>query len=384
MIFYNIQNPFLSLYFYIFIFLIIYFYILKIYNKCEKIPNDILEVVKTFKINILFFDIFFIFIYFVLNFLIFLFLRLLYINEKKNGIDYIYSILSLSKIFDTIFILFSLIIYYKTLEIIFYPSIIKIHIYLNKYEKYNNFTEFMLAHRSFMSKKFNKVCIFFWKRTIDEDSLKEDVLAKYQIKYMDFSLNFSNIPIEFYYNSLDYKLWKIVNSNKIFYYFCQFFWLIEKFFNTTMNISKLIYYFPGFLCIFFLIYDLYHNEILYLHYSLLFLLITNFIKKFRYFFESKFSFYDKKFSEFLYFKKSMIISEIKVENIEDLHEYLYLESEEIKRYIKNNFTRDIFMELQYDVFISNNRSKRLLLLFLILISSIFFYYIPNYFFIFIP
>ena len=77
----------------------------------------------------------------------------------------------------------------------------------------------------------------------------------------------------------------------------------------------------------------------------------------------------------------MIIENIKVENKEDLHEHLYSHSESFRRYIKNDFTRDILKELAPDIYRGNNRTKRLYTIFFVIISAIFFYIKSKYFFV---
>ena len=84
--------------------------------------------------------------------------------------------------------------------------------------------------------------------------------------------------------------------------------------NNTSHISKIFRYLPIYFCIIIFFYDLYNNEIYYFQFALLFLLITNFIKKFRYFYESKFYRYDEIISGYLYFEKFIIISEKKIDN----------------------------------------------------------------------
>ena len=377
----NLSNPLQSIYFYIFIFLLIIFLIL---NKMREKENldimDILEILELYRIKNFYFEIFQIFIYFLLNFLVFLYLRLIFIiNEKKSGIEFLNNIFLLSNIFDIFFIFLSIILYMKIIEILFYPSIIKIHIFLSKFKNYTQFTNFMFENSSFISTKFNEICTFFSQLTLDEDFVKRYIELKLRRKHMDYSLKLEDFPKEIYYNDIDYKIWKIVNNNKIIYYFCRFFCIIEKNFNNTSNISKIFYYLPGYFCIFVLIFDLYNNEIYYFQFALLFLLITNFIKKFRYFYESKFYRYDEIISGYLYFEKFIIISEKKIDNKEELKEYLNFDRKDIIKYINNNFTRDIIIELQNDSYRSNNRSKRLLMIFLILISSIFFYLTNKYF-----
>ena len=375
----NILKPLLSIYFFIFIFIFMLYYIIKIYKRREILPTDILKMLDTFKIDNLLLEIFFILLYFILNFLIFLYIRIIFLHEKKIGIDYLNSLLSLAKIVDIFFIIFSIILYLKILELLFYKSIIKVHIFFNKYQKYNEMTDIIISYSAFISRKFNKFCIIFWRYTLPENSIKRHILSIVQRQKMDFTLKINDFPPEYYYNDIKYKIWKIVNNNIILYYFCRLFWLMESNLNCTANISKMLSFVPGYLCFFLLIYDLYNNEIYFFQYGLLLLLLLNFIKKFRYFYERKFSVFDKTMANYLYFEKGMIIHEEKVDNKADLYEYLYYDSEEIKRYIYNDFTRDILIELRDDIYRGNNRSKRLLLIFLVIISTIFFYTTNKYF-----
>src|ERR1700682_3295032 len=169
-----------NLYFFIFIFIFIFYYFLLIYLGKKDKDINIFNKLESLRISNFYFEFFIALIYLFLNFLIFIFLRIFYLKSKESY--QFFQSLEINNIFKIIFLLFSLILYFKILEKLFYFRIIKIHIFLSKYKKYNTFSEKIQKIECWISWKFGDICHFFYKYCIDEESMINSIKMDFLIR----------------------------------------------------------------------------------------------------------------------------------------------------------------------------------------------------------
>ena len=228
-----------------------------------------------------------------------------------------------------------------------------------------------------MSSFISDLFLSFIKYTFSRERLIKDIKMDFIVDD-EFKKEFQNNV----YLTPDYKLWFIVNDNKILYYFCKVLSNMDFVINPDARISRLIYYFPYILLLLAIIYNIHQGVLFHEYFALFYLFITSFIKKIRKFYYEKFSYYDEMFAYYLYNKDGLYFYSELITDKRALEIYLRQIEDEFMEYILSGFKSESFRKYENGHRLANIDTKRIWLILLSLCSSLYFYYLDKYIFTF--
>lgn len=315
-------------------------------NQFETKKNDkILFLINLDKYytNNIFFVYFMTIFFFIFNTLIFILFRIQFLGIS-NIIDFSVNSLTIWHILNIILFILNITLYLKILNIIFYSYVIKLHFYLYQKNWYVAFNDFIRDHDMKLASLFRAYSRYC------NDILEHNTFIKK-------------------YNSINYIFKR----------------LRDQFFIISLYISRFLYYLPYLLVFIIVIYDLYHGCMYYTYYMLFVFLITNIIKKIRWFIYVKDVVYDTQISDYFYKnndqyltlrknikEKSDIFTLKFYKHFEELNNILKSQ-EEIIEYFKDDFQVYYVLdkERQERNAILFSRAKRLHILLILIVGNFF-------------
>src|ERR1700743_13976 len=386
-----ITNP----YFYTLIILFLVHYILKKldkfpYLKKGKSPLEYLQDLDNYYINNKPYTFFMVIFYFCLTVLPFILLRIMSLGISTD----IFTInITKGTIMYILILVLNISYYLRILNIIFYPYVIRLHIYLRVYSWYDNFADRQTEVDWYysLSTIFREVTQFIWHMSLSRLELLKDLREELRAHRADERYENIFLPPAFS-EKLRYVAWPYF-QNKYFRFF-------KIWFGDTIlryiknNISQFVRYLP-YTCLFLsFIYDMYHQELYTIQFAGLFLIITTFISKIRYFLYIKSTEYDNVLTAYLYkneipyeevrknifdktCKISMVFRNGNIAVIGEQGNMVLFYMHRIINYIVHDF-KIFFMidKIRYANFINrHNKAKRLNIIFILLLGNI--YYIYN-------
>ena len=384
-----ITNPYL----YTLIILFVVHYILKKldkfpYVKNGKGPLEYLQDLDNYYINNKPYTFFIIIFYFCLAVLPFILLRIMSLGISTD----IFSInITKGTIMYILIIVLNISYYLRILNIIFYPYAVKLHIYLRVYPWYEKFADnqVLINYYYSLSGFIGEIRMFAWHMSLSRLELLKDLREELRAHRANERYENIFLPPAFG-EKLRYVAWPYF-QNKYFKFFREWF-ISTVVFYIEIYLSSFVHYLP-YTCLFFaFIYDMYHQELYTVQFAGLFVIITTFISKIRYFLYIKSTEYDNVLTAYFY-KNEIPYEEVR-KNIFDktrkipimLHNKNLLgkqgimvryTKEKIINYMEHDFKVYYMIDkIRYANFIyKRNKGKRLNILFILLMGNI--YYIYN-------
>lgn len=270
--------------------------------------------------------------------------------------------LQISSIVPNIYIFIFLIIYFliiifyiKILNNFFYINMIKIHLYLNKYEYYQNFYHFVNENDTILSNFFDKIHLYMFKLI----SPFSDIKLYYRLEYKLNNITQRVTKTELKNKWKDiYKIWYFVNHNKlikfIVIFICNVFFILKKhcslyFYHINYNIL---------ICIIF--YDITQGTIYYTFFMLFIIYINVIIKRIRLFYTTKDIPIDDMLTSYYYKNNTYnnVNNAVLIENsyknldVNDFSKitFIFDISDEIISYLKNDLNIQVIL---YSIYCSN-------------------------------
>lgn len=345
----------------------------KIFFTIDK-PSDILLLIKSYRIDSkdMLYTLFMVFLYFCLSFLIFAFIRWKYLNISIN--PYIYFFQQMPSLLKLILLLLCIYYYFKILKQIFYKSILSIHIYLSKYEKYRNFVDIFVYNPYYISSKLTHLQIKMRSYSLYTEKEKIEIIKS----DINFKKQFNPYINTNAYDTLEFKTWEKIQKTFFRYYFYKYFSRFLDNIEGLYNISRMIKSLPFIIVLLSFIYDLHNYEFYYFFFSLFFYFICNTLRKIRQFFQTKFTPNDFLFNIYIYKDDNILFDwEGKIVDKSFLeNKIILLEKIEYQKYINNDLIRDtLFLENDK---IAEKQAKRYFHILLTFLSTIYFYCFNNY------
>jgi hypothetical protein len=384
-----ITNP----YFYTLIILFLIHYILK---KLDKFPyvkeqystEEYIQKLDNYYINNKPYTFFIVIFYFCLAVLPFILLRIMSLGISTD----IFSInITKGTIMYIIILVLNISYYLRILNIIFYPYVVKLHIYLRVYSWYDKFADKQTEIDWYysLSEFIGAITHFAWDMSLSRLELLKNL--REELRAHRANKRYKNILLPpAFRQKVRYVAWPYF-QNKYFKFFK--IWFIDTVvFYIQIHISHFVRYLP-YTCLFLsFIYDIYHQELYTIQFAGLFVIITTFISKIRYFLYVKDTAYDNVLTAYFY-KNETPYKEVH-KNIFDktrkipimLHNKNLLGKqgimvrytmEKIINYMVHDFkVHYMINKIRYANFIyRHNIAKRLNILFILLLGNI--YYIYN-------
>jgi hypothetical protein len=384
-----ITNP----YFYTLITLFLIHYILK---KLDKFPyvkkldstEEYIQKLDNYYIKNKPYTFFMIILYFCLAVLPFILLRLVSLGISTSIVN-----ISINKelCLSLVIIVLNISYYLRILNIIFYPYAVRLHIYLRVYSWYDDFADKQteIGYYYSLSGFIGEITHFAWHMSLSRLELLKGLREELRAYRADKRYKNRFLPPAFR-QKLRYVAWPYF-KNRYFNFFK--IWFIDTVvFYIEIHISQFVRYLP-YTCLFLsFIYDIYHQELYTIQFAGLFVIITTFISKIRYFLYVKDTAYDNVLTAYFY-KNEISYAEVR-KNIFDktrkipiiIHNKNLLgeqgiivryTQEKIINYMVHDFkVYYMIHKIRYANFIyRHNIAKRLNIIFILLMGNI--YYIYN-------
>jgi hypothetical protein len=385
-----INNP----YFYTLIILFAIHYILNKldkfpYVKGGKSPLEYLQDLDNYYIHNKPYTFFMVILYVCLTVLPFILLRIVSLGILTSIVN-----ISINKelCLSVIMLALNISYYLRILNIIFYPYVIRLHIYLRVYSWYDKFADKQTEIDWYysLSTILREVTQFIWHMSLSRLELLKDLREELRAHRANERYENIFLPPAFG-EKLRYVAWPYF-QNKYFNFFRE--WFADTILRYIKNnISEFVRYLP-YTCLFLsFIYDMYHQELYTIQFAGLFVIITTFISKIRYFLYIKCTEYDNVLTAYFYkneipyeeirknifdktCKISMVFRKVNIHVIGEQGNMVLFYMHRIINYIVHDF-KVFFMidKIRYANFINrHNKAKRLNILFILLLGNIYYIY----------
>jgi hypothetical protein len=259
-------------------------------NVCFIVFLKYCTFIHKFYIHNIYWVIFKIFIYFFIHFFMFLLVRIHLLNTERELISLTYNINQVSQHYFLIILFLLCYLYFIHItNLILYPSILQLHLYLHQYKKYIDIEDF---YKRLLNGYFNdKIDDFYLILTDITNKFgplmgKFSPISKYHPRYVREFMILSK---------------KYLNKNRKIKYFLDIFFYNRITYFIRHNLTNFLSFLPHLILLATFLYDIFIiNKFYYINYALLLFLVMNLNKKIKQFFIEKDQVYDDVLNKYFY------------------------------------------------------------------------------------